>query len=938
VSLDTHYRPKGWDDVLGQESTKKVLRRFVASGAGFRQSYLFAGAWGSGKCVTGDTLIPTNKGIVPIKSLMGSVQVEKIDVSVVQETGSVSQAQFSYQGGIRQTIKIITHLGLELEGTPNHRIRVMSDAGTIVWRCLGDLQKGDWVCHPRGGFFGSGADLSDFKYETKGNKGAFKPCPFVPPTTLNSEWGLLLGYLVGDGSNTGDNSVSLTCGDATIRPQMTELIKLLIGSCHNTPDKRTADTGALRSSRKKVRSFLAFAGLSYTKAGDKHVPWSVMVSSKEVVREFLRGYFETDGYVSGSSLEVTSKSERLIKEVQLLLLNLGVVARISPKKKAIPCKDKSYPPRYGVYWFLTVTGPSRALFQSEVGFVSDRKRQVLKQLIAGDFHTHTSRAVTNLREIIPHQEKRLAEFYHNLPVADHSCILNSLFQCMRRGKKSGRMTRRVLEELLKRLPGRPGIGHYAYLQKCDYYYSPVVSIQQGMTEVFDLNVPTGEMFVGNGFMNHNTTLGRILARALLCSNPSPEGDPCDKCESCRSMLEQGVSLNYTEVDAATNSGKEDMRKVLEEIQYASFAGNRRVYLFDESHQLSTGSLDALLKPLEESIPGTEDKKMVCIFCTTEPEKMRATILSRCAPAFVIQPVPPDKIAERLAWICVQEQIPYDAGMLLLIAEATECHIRDALKAIEGVSMLGEITEPNVRAYLHLDLNSLYLDILENIGTDMSAVTSAVHRILERASPVTCYERLVELAMLAYQMTLKVAKPAFFWDAQRLEAIGQKQGENLLGFASRLASRPGRPNASMLLCDLGHLHYVGGAFVGEQPLFRPSVPQVAQNVFSPPPVISAPSLVITTPRETSETLPTKVLENSGILSRVGPSPNYGGVVVSPLAVRTGDRGGAVPNKSQELKFSASEFTPSEFCRLLALRVAELDGEDGGFPRCNNLDST
>ena len=117
-------------------------------------------------------------------------------------------------------------------------------------------------------------------------------------------------------------------------------------------------------------------------------------------------------------------------------------------------------------------------------------------------------------------------------------------------------------------------------------------------------------------------------------------------------------MDFVEVDAANHSGKVDMKKVTDEIQYSTFAGRRRIYLFDEAHQLTKEALDALLKPMEEIIPGTHDNRLVCIFCTTEPERMRATIFSRCVP-FVIQPVPPAEIAKRLAEVCDKEGFEYD---------------------------------------------------------------------------------------------------------------------------------------------------------------------------------------------------------------------------------------------------------------------------------------
>jgi len=315
------------------------------------------------------------------------------------------------------------------------------------------------------------------------------------------------------------------------------------------------------------------------------------------------------------------------------------------------------------------------------------------------------------------------------------------------------------------------------------------------------------LFCG-GHGGGKTTLGRILARALLCEDPV-DGNPCNKCTSCTSLLEHGTSADFIEVDAATNSGKADVQKIIDEIAYSTFSGKRRIYLFDESHQLSKDALDALLKPLEDCLPDSEDKRLTCIFCTTEPEKMRATVLSRCAPAFVVQPQTPDTIGERLAYICKEEGIEAEGELLTLIAEITECHIRDALKAVEGVSMLGAVNKANVSAYLHLDLNSAYLDILDAIGEDLQGALKSAQEILKRASPLTCYEKLANVSMLAFGSVYGGAVPAY-WGKERLTALGARKQHQLLGYAARFASRPGRPSDSMLMMDIAHLHHVGGS--------------------------------------------------------------------------------------------------------------------------------
>lgn len=426
------------------------------------------------------------------------------------------------------------------------------------------------------------------------------------------------------------------------------------------------------------------------------------------------------------------------------------------------------------------------------------------------------------------------------------------------------------------------------------------------------------------FGSGKTTLGRILARALLCEKPSEKGDPCDQCESCKSLLERGTSVDFIEVDAATNSGKAEIQKITEEIEYSSFTGRKQIYLFDESHQLSKDALDAMLKPLEENSPNSDEKKLVCIFCTTEPEKMRTTILSRCAPAFVIQAVEPEEIAKRLTYICDQEGIEHEEGMLRLIAEITECHIRDALKAIEGVSMLGPLNKENITSYLHLDHNDVYLDILANLGRDLSAVVKSARDLMKRTSPLTCYTALAKLAVAIYEVGIGATTPDAYWDATRFKDIYDQHQANLLGFAARLSSRPGRPTEAMLICDLGHLHHVGGSVVGAQP------EMVVVQAGTPPEKSEGDKACA----EDSKTSATESAD-SGKLSRASaPQMIKGEVEIDPRAV-------AKPGSSahQEVggqPVSSDFFDPDQFCTLLALRVAELGGSRIGPAGRNHLD--
>lgn len=295
-----------------------------------------------------------------------------------------------------------------------------------------------------------------------------------------------------------------------------------------------------------------------------------------------------------------------------------------------------------------------------------------------------------------------------------------------------------------------------------------------------------------------TTVARVLARALLCEAPR-EGEPCDACGSCLSML-GGSSDAFVEVDAATNSGKADVKKILEEIDYMSFAGRRKLYLFDEAHQLSKDALDALLKPMEENRKGSPEKRLVCIFATTEPEKMRATVLSRCAPAFIIHHVDSEDIADRLAWVCDQESISYEREALLLIADFSEGHIRDALKAVEGVSSGGNkaITLSGVRSYLHVDRND---QICEVLVSDSKRALSLSEDILQSAPAGVAIERLLTATMFAISLGMGTGEPPPYWNKEVLVRAWDKYGLQLLSLAESLSEKPKKATPALFKCEV-----------------------------------------------------------------------------------------------------------------------------------------
>ena len=187
-----------------------------------------------------------------------------------------------------------------------------------------------------------------------------------------------------------------------------------------------------------------------------------------------------------------------------------------------------------------------------------------------------------------------------------------------------------------------------------------------------------------------TTSAKILARAVNCLNPK-DGEPCNECENCIDIL-NGSSTDVIEMDAASNNGVEEIRTIREEVNFLPTKGKYRVYIIDEVHMLSQGASNALLKTLEEP-----PEHVKFILATTEPQKMIATILSRCQ-RFDFKNISNEDIIKRLKIICDDAKIKITDRALEAIAVLSEGHMRDAISVLERCSQESteEITDDLVK--------------------------------------------------------------------------------------------------------------------------------------------------------------------------------------------------------------------------------------------------
>lgn len=205
-----------------------------------------------------------------------------------------------------------------------------------------------------------------------------------------------------------------------------------------------------------------------------------------------------------------------------------------------------------------------------------------------------------------------------------------------------------------------------------------------------------------------TSSAKILARAINCLNIK-QGEPCNECEICKASL-LGSLTDVVEMDAASNNSVEDIRAIREEVNFLPTLAKYRIYIIDEVHMLSTGAFNALLKTLEE--PPLHVK---FILATTEPQKLPATILSRCQ-RFDFKRISNQDIVKRLEIICKQSKIDIAQQALNIIAVLSEGAMRDALSILERCLQDGEnkISEEKIRELVGIPSLNYINEITKNI--------------------------------------------------------------------------------------------------------------------------------------------------------------------------------------------------------------------------------
>ena len=207
-----------------------------------------------------------------------------------------------------------------------------------------------------------------------------------------------------------------------------------------------------------------------------------------------------------------------------------------------------------------------------------------------------------------------------------------------------------------------------------------------------------------------TTTARILAKGVNCLNEDPKKRPCGVCENCKA-IKDGTFMDVIEIDAASNNGVENIRELRESVKYPPAVGRKKVYIIDEVHMLSPGAFNALLKTLEEP-----PENVMFILATTEPQRLPATILSRCL-RLDFKRVPQKLLMEGMRRICEEKGVTLTESALKLLANCADGSVRDGLSVLDQVLASGqkEIDREAVLEYIGAAGEDFFIELTEQVS-------------------------------------------------------------------------------------------------------------------------------------------------------------------------------------------------------------------------------
>jgi DNA polymerase III delta prime subunit len=647
MSLITKYRPKTFEGVSGNKDTVSGIKNLIDKEEP-KRSFLLSGPKGCGKCVSGETYIHSqNKGITQINNYSSNSEgFTEFEEVILTKDGEKKTSHF-YEEIVTNTVSIKNDIGLTLTGTYKHPVYMLDSMATLNYVEMQNITTSDYSCIPIGSNYFPNItpsidfDQSDFPINVD---------KIRTPSKLTTDLSILLGYLVANGSNGGEWCVQMSTNNKAIQDDVRRIAESLdshIGAIDNDKDFVIG-----------AQSFAKFIqymnGARIETARFKHVPDIIRKSPKEFQVAFLKGLFDCDGWLRKDHLqfEYSTASSELVSEIHLMLLNIGILAT----------KVAKYNEKYDhTYWSLFITGVYLDTLFNEVLF--DSKKYVFKVRK----RCTKSTLIPNFIKIFKH--------YYNIIKTDLNIKKSGTYvyqgvyrrnTILRYCSLANEIHPRHLTLILKGLYEAPQIPSVLFLiSLCEdilnnnsFIFSKITKVEFNIKKmkVYDFTLPETHNFISNGYISHNTTIGRVIAHYVGCN----------------------FDFDYSEVDAAALNGVVPARELRENCKYPSLSQGPRVWLIDECHNMTDKAQEILLKTFEEP-----PKHAFFILATTEPEKLIDTILDRVAH-YKVAPLNEEEFSTFIRKIARREKITIPDDMLLSMYDKSEGRPRTGLNILEKI--------------------------------------------------------------------------------------------------------------------------------------------------------------------------------------------------------------------------------------------------------------
>lgn len=464
------------------------------------------GPAGTGKCIEGSTIIPTNDGLEHIENIFESDEDGYFDlVKNVYGRDGVEKTSKFYKESNAETIRVKTNQGFEICGTHEHPILTF-DGVSYNFKALSDLKMNDVVCINRSEnkFVVEDKKINyDVSLLSKSSKN------INVPTTMTPQLASLLGYLTANGSK-GENSIHMTTNSNVLGEDFTKQVNSIFNiSCsHVSNDFKINSCNAI-----KVIEYIC--GRSFPTARFKTVPKHVLSSNKESMRMFLRSLFDCDGSLYNNVFEYSTASLQLGKEVQIMLLEFGIISR----------RKLTYNKKYDhTYTSIYITSHDLNLLFEKVLY------DTLKYKFVKIENTNTNiDIIYNLNETLI---RTYTDFKNNLKIKGNGRYkfeninkINTFNSDIFYEFKTKNVTYAGIDKIMNMYENSPReiqneltdmYDNIKIIKDHNYFYDKISSIaDDGIKTVYDFTVPKTHSFVSNGFISHNTFLPSVEAAELL---------------------------------------------------------------------------------------------------------------------------------------------------------------------------------------------------------------------------------------------------------------------------------------------------------------------------------------------------------------------------------------------------------------------------------------